>query len=79
VQFAICNCMPVKYDSDGSLDRYFQTTSPGADKEANWLPAQTGGFELTMRLSGPKSDALTGKGSLPPMTKQDQLTLLSTH
>jgi hypothetical protein len=28
-----------KFNADGSLTLYFQNESPGADKEANWLPA----------------------------------------
>src|SRR5262249_24776414 len=38
-RFAVSSWMPFKYGSDGSLDLYFQNESPGADKEANWLPA----------------------------------------
>ena len=44
---------------------YVQNQSPGADKEANWLPAPKGSFNLTMRLYSPKSDALTGKWNPP--------------
>jgi hypothetical protein len=61
---------------DGSLDLYFQNESPGADKEANWLPAPKGPFNLTMRLYAPKSDALTGKWNPPPVTKAAAPTLL---
>ena len=57
--------MPFKQNADGSLDLYFQLESPGADKDANWLPA----FNLTMRLYAPKSDALTGKWNPPPVVK----------
>jgi len=59
----------LKYNADGSLDLYFQSESPGKDKESNWLPAPTGGFNLTMRLYAPKSEALTGKWNPPPVTK----------
>ena len=43
--------------------------SPGGDKEANWLPAPKGPYNMTMRLYAPKSDALTGKWNQPPVTK----------
>jgi hypothetical protein len=71
-RFAVSSWMPFKYELDGSLDLYVQNESPGADKQANWLPAPKGPFNLTMRLYAPKSDALTGKWSPPLVTKESR-------
>jgi hypothetical protein len=68
-RFAVSSWMPFKYNSDGSLDLYFQNESPGKDKEANWLPAPKGMFNLTMRIYAPKSEALTGKWNPPAVAR----------
>lgn len=78
-RFAVSSWMPFKYGSDGSLDLYLQNESPGAAKEANWLPAPKGPFNLTMRLYAPKSDALTGKWNPPPVMKAAGLPPLSAQ
>ena len=75
-RFAVSSWMPFRYNPDGSLDLYFQNASPGADKEANWLPAPQGGFNLTMRLYAPRGDALTGKWNPPPITREVQPMIL---
>lgn len=41
--------------SDGSIELYLQSESPGKDKEANWLPAPKGEFALIMRLYDPST------------------------
>jgi len=71
-RFAVSSWMPFKYNSDGSLDLYFQNESPGKNIEANWLPAPKGAFNLTMRLYSPKSEALTGKWNPPPVVKTQE-------
>jgi hypothetical protein len=68
-RFAVSSWMPFKHNADGSLDLYFQNESPGADKEANWLPAPKGPFNLTMRLYAPKAEALTGKWNPPSIAR----------
>lgn len=45
----------MKKDADGSLTLYLQKDSPGADKEANWLPAPDDTIYLVMRLYWPKT------------------------
>lgn len=68
-RFTLSSWMPLKHNGDGSLDLHFQNESPGADKEANWLPAPKGEFNLLMRLYAPRSEALTGKWDPPPVTR----------
>src|SRR5215467_6929309 len=78
-RFAVSSWMPFAYNQDGSLDLYFQNESPGAAKEANWLPAPKGPFNLLMRLYAPKSEALTGKWSPPPVTRVQEVPVLTTQ
>ncbi len=56
-------------DADGGLTLYLQNVSPGADKEANWLPAPAGPFSVIMRLYWPKDAALDGTWTAPPLNK----------
>ncbi len=59
----------LKYNSDGSLDIYIQSTAP-AGHESNWLPSPTSGqFQVTLRLYGPKPVALHRTYRYPPIEK----------
>jgi hypothetical protein len=53
----------MKKNADGSLTLYIQKDSPGADKEANWLPAPNDKIYLVMRLYWPRP---TPPSILPP-------------
>jgi hypothetical protein len=56
-----------KLDADGGLTVLVQNDSPGADREANWLPAPKGPFWMAMRLYWPKPQAIEGKWTAPPL------------
>lgn len=59
----------LKKDADGGLTLHIQNESPGADKEANWLPAPEGPFFMAMRLYWPKEEALDGTWKAPPLER----------
>ena len=48
----------LKFNDDGSLTIYIQNESPGADKEANWLPAPDGPAFMVLRIYWPKEEVL---------------------
>ncbi len=56
-------------DADGGITLSIQHDSPGADKEANWLPAPAGPFLMAMRLYWPKTEALDGAWKAPPLQR----------
>jgi len=56
-------------DADGGLTFSIQSESPGAELEANWLPAPQGPFFCAMRLYWPKAAALDGTWQAPAMQR----------
>jgi hypothetical protein len=69
-RYSIGNRTPgVKYNRDGSLDIYIQSTSP-AGHRSNWLPSPSSGqFEMTLRMYGPRLSALHGTYHYPSITQ----------
>ncbi|WP_415838506.1 DUF1254 domain-containing protein [Rahnella bruchi] len=63
------NLKGMKYNDDGSLTVYVQHSSPGKEKEANWLPAPQSDFEMTIRTYWPKAEVLN-KSWLPPVVEK---------
>ena len=71
-RYSISARQNLKSNPDGSTDLYIQKDSPGADKEANWLPAPSGDFVLMLRLYWPdESDPsiIDGSWKIPPVKK----------
>ena len=69
-RYGILSGMPLKYNADGSLDIYIQARTPGADKEANWLPCPPSlPFNLTMRVYQPSKPLLDGTYKIPPIKR----------
>jgi hypothetical protein len=55
----------LKRNGDGSLTLYAGATSPGADRESNWLPAPDGHFSLYIRAYWGKQGILDGSWQPP--------------
>jgi hypothetical protein len=68
-RYAISDRNPLRKNSDGSIDIYFQNASPGKDKESNWLPCPPGVFNLMLRMYWPKEDMLNGSWTPPAVKK----------
>jgi len=71
-RYSISARQNLKANADGSVDLYFQNQSPGADKEANWLPAPAGKFVLMLRMYWPDEtppSIIDGSWKPPAVTK----------
>jgi len=68
-RFAIGDRDKLAFNADGSLDLYIQKENPGADKQANWLPAPEGPFTMNLRLYLPRREALEGRWTPPPLKR----------
>jgi hypothetical protein len=69
-RYAIRDRTPgIKHESDGSTILYLQSTSPGPDKESNWLPTpKKGAFSMALRTYGP-GESIIKQTWLPPTVK----------
>ena len=60
----------LQYNPDGSLTLYFGATSPGKDKETNWVPAPEGVFSLYLRNYWPEKAILDGSWAPPNVERE---------
>jgi hypothetical protein len=69
-RYGVTSAMPLKYNSDGSLDIYIRARSPAADKQSNWLPGPPSDpFNLTIRVYQPENSLLDRSYKIPPVTR----------
>ena len=67
-RYAIGDRTPgLKTNADGSLDIWISSHDPGAERQANWLPAPTGPFTMILRAYLPARALLNGDYRLPPV------------
>jgi hypothetical protein len=72
-RYAISSWMPLTRNTDGSIDIHIQHDSTGKEQVANWLPAPSGGFNVTLRMYWPKSEdpsILDGSWKPPGVIRQ---------
>lgn len=73
-RYSISARQDLKPNADGSIDLYIQNENPGADKEANWLPAPADRFILMLRMYWPKEtnpSILDGTWKIPAVRAVD--------
>jgi hypothetical protein len=71
-RYAVSSWMPLTPNADGSLDIYVQHDPPGKDREANWLPAAAGDFNITLRMYWPREQGpsiIDGSWQPPPVRR----------
>lgn len=69
-RYAIGDRDRLKLEDDGSLILHLQRSSPGPERESNWLPTpERGSFSLNLRLYWPEPRALDGSWQPPPVER----------
>lgn len=61
----------LKRNADGSIEIFIQQSSPGVDKESNWLPTPRGQFKMVFRGYQPKAELIDGRFRLPAVERVD--------
>ncbi|MBZ4014342.1 DUF1254 domain-containing protein [Streptomyces purpurogeneiscleroticus] len=66
-RYEIGHTVKPRPNSDNSVDIYIQHDPPAAGKQANWLPAPTGPFNVMLRMYWPRQSVLAGTWTPPPV------------
>ena len=70
-RYALGDRSAVKRDDDGSITIHVQNESPGAEHEANWLPAPKANFYLVLRTYIPQKPLLERRWVPPAVTPNE--------
>ena len=65
-RYALGDRDPLTFGPDQSLTLHIRHDPPGADGEANWLPAPAGQFKIALRSTNPSSRSSMGPGNRQP-------------
>ncbi len=68
-RYAIGDRDRLTVDRNGNLTITIQSTSPGPDKESNWLPAPPGPFYVAFRMYWPQRSVIDGMWKMPPIER----------
>lgn len=76
-RFSLGSKNKMTYNSDGSLDIFIESSSPGKLRESNWLPSPKGEFQVMARLYSPKKEALSPEWTLPSIMEAGKTQSIS--
>lgn len=76
-RFSLGSKNEMTYNSDGSLDIFIESSSPGKIRETNWLPSPKGNFQVMARLYSPKKEAMAPEYVLPKIQEAGTVKSIS--
>ncbi len=68
-RYAVGSHHGLKPNADGSITIYLQSSSPGRERESNWLPIPSERFNAMLRLYSPQAPVTRGEWAPPPIER----------